>query len=128
MGAAVMLLVLTPLAVSLTSPVEAPGGAGQPAVQTVSDPVDNTASPVVVVPADPWPTVWGGAGVSVAGGLVAGTGAFLLGSAMVAVDDPATANPKAAREEVVVGGIVLGAGIVVLAAGLTIVGVGLAGP
>lgn len=126
MHPSLLLVSLMHLAVPPPGTADAPDV--QPAVQTVTDPVDNTAPPVVVVPTDPWPLVWGGAGVSVAGGLVAGTGAFLLGSALVAVDDPATANPDAAREEVVVGGIVLGAGVVIMAAGLTIVGVGLAGP
>ena len=109
-----------------SAPTSAPTPATPDPATAVADPFDDDAAAVGVA-ADPLPVVWGGAGVSVAGSLVAGAGAVLLGTALVALQDPAAANPEAAREEAVVGGVVLGAGLVVVAGGLAIVAAGLLG-
>jgi len=90
------------------------------------DPADE-APTMTTAPLDRRPQIFGGVGVTGAGLLVAGAGAFVLGSALGQLGDDNPADDPAAREEVVLGGVVLGVGTAVVGAGATLILVALLG-
>jgi hypothetical protein len=91
-----------------------------------ADPADGGVPPTTAAP-DRRPQLFGGVGVTGAGVLVAGAGAFVLASALGQLGDDNPADDPAAREEVVLGGVVLGVGAVVIGAGATLITVALLG-
>jgi hypothetical protein len=103
-----------------------PSVIGTPAPPLAADPADEVSVPATA-PLDRRPQLFGGVGVTGAGLLVAVAGTFVLGSALGQLDDDNPADDPAAREEVVLGGVVLGIGAAVVTAGSALIAVAFLG-